>query len=113
MFKYGEGFDLYGHNGMYLTGGWKHRPYGGKSFPNHPGGTAGYRGNGYEFFITGVEPDPRQGYKRPGCPNIYYYGPEQVGIFGNHMHGDGRVQPSHGGDALSVMDRVEGVNAPG
>jgi hypothetical protein len=80
--------------------------------PNHPGGTAGYRASGYDFFITGTEPEVRyrMDTPKPGYANVYYYGPEQIGIFGNHVFGDGWVQPSCGGDDLRIMDRVDGVN---
>ena len=95
MVMYAENYDRYGHNSIGFSGGYN---------------TAGYRSNGYDSFIAGVEPENKGILPVPGSLQIYYYGAEQVGKHGNHMYPSGVVNPATGGDNETWMYRYDGVN---
>jgi hypothetical protein len=113
MVKYAPGFNRYGHNGIHFSGGYSSRPNcnagGGE---NNPGSCAGYRSNGFDRFIAGLEPEYTRhiNAQRPGAMNVYYYGAEQLGASGNHMFPNGLVYGSTGGDGDYSLSRKNGEN---
>jgi len=114
MVKYSEGWELYAHNGIHIEGGNTCRPNPGRGGgPSNPGSSAGYRSNGYDILVLGLEPEYTSkipGVGRPGALNVYYYGPEQLGANGNHMFGNGLVYGSTGNDNNHSLSRTDGVN---
>jgi hypothetical protein len=112
MVKYAKGFNRYGHNGIHFSGGYSNRPHPGWGAENNPGSAAGYRSNGFDRFLFGLEPEftHRIHAPRPGTFNVYYYGAEQLGASGNHMFPSGLVYGSTGGDNDLSLSRKDGVN---
>jgi hypothetical protein len=106
------------HTGISYSGGYNSRPNsnaGAPTTPPNPGSTAGYRSNGFDRFIAGLEVSNRGQHTapQPGFLFIYFYGAEQQGLHGNWMFSDGVVYPSTGGEnhtTRHINNRVEGVN---